>query len=212
MEVNVSIATLLPERAGRAPSSPSFVSPLDTVLADIVHKIFVRPDGSGSQAVAVIYTRQDQGATLLCASLANLLGDLHGKVLAISARELFVAAAGRQGAGDVHFTKIGASSVWVAPAASDGTAPESQMPNLDIAITSLRDQFDFLVIDGGAFSDLRRAEGMAQHIDGFLVIVNEGATAMRDLVVVRERIQKSGGRILGSIYSATAGSVMAGVR
>lgn len=209
----MSIATLLPERAGRAPGSPSYIaSSLDSALTEIVRKVFVRPDGSGCQAVAIIYARPEEGATLLCASLANLLGDLHGKVLAISARELLIAAAGTQGLEEIHFVNIGNSSVWVAPAKSGLPAPESQVQDLEIAIASVRNQFDFVVIDGGTFFDIKRVEGIGRYIDGFLVVVNEAGTVVRDLVEVRKRILNSGGRILGSLYSATNKSSMAGVR
>jgi hypothetical protein len=185
---------------------------VDNALNDIVRKVFVRPDGTGCQAVALVYARPEEKATLLCASLANLLGDLHGKVLAISARELLIAAAGKRESGEAHFVKIGNSSVWVAPAVCDCPVPQSEACNLDIAITNLRDQFDFVVIDGGSFLDLKRVEAVARHIDGFLVVVNEASTAVRDLVEVRQRIQKNGGHILGSVYSSARASSMAGAR
>jgi len=198
----VSIATLLPERLGRVPGSPSYgTSPLDSALTDIVRKVFVGPDGSGCQAVALLYSRPDLGSSLLCASLANILGDLHGKVLVISARDLLNTVAARPGVSDIDFFKIGDSSIWIAPQVPKAPRATVRALDLDRAMTTLKSQFDFLIIDAGSFSDLSKSAALARHIDGFLVLIKEGQAVVRDLISVRQRIEKDGGRIIGSVYS-----------
>lgn len=208
----MSIATLLPERMGRTPASSSYGnSPFDGALIDIVRKVFIGPDGVGCQAVALVYPRPEAGASLLCASLAGILGDLHGKVLVMSARELLGLAASKSEVNDSDFLRVGDSSIWLTPGATGEANAKADLRDLDKIMTLLRRQFDFLLIDAGAFSNVAKSAEIAKYIDGFLVLVRERQTAVRDLVSVRHDLEKIGGRIIGSVYSGY-GVVMAGGR
>jgi len=208
----VSIATLLPERMGRASTSTAYGNPpFDSVLIDVVRRVFVGSDGVGCQAIALLYPRPEVSASLLCASLASILGDLHGKVLVMSARELLGLAASKSEVNDSNFLRVGDSSIWLTPGATAGADAKVDLRDVDKVMATLRRQFDFLLIDAGAFSDLSKSAEIAKHVDGFLVLVRERQTAVRDLVSVRHGLEKTGGRIIGSIYSGY-GLTMAGGR
>jgi hypothetical protein len=206
MEVIVSIATLLPDRAGRSPASALYPSTaFESALSDLIRKVFVGADGCGYQIVAFTSPTPEKDLSLLCASLGCKLGQMHGPVLVISAQDLLRKRTDMREIREVDFAKVGDNPIWVVPRDRSGIPRElADEATLSVMMTNLKRQFDFIVVDAGSTSAVCKAHGLLSCVDGFVLVTTEGRTEVQQISNLRKYLDKNGARAIGGIYIETS--------
>jgi len=208
----VSIATLLPERAGRSSAATSSVfSSIESSLLEVVRKVFLAPEAIDYQVVALISPGLSDGVSFLCACLASVLGESNGKTLVISGVDLLNMGIANLQLRDVDFMKVGDNEVWVVPQElSRSSCRTSMNVSLLNSLTNLKRQFDFIIVDAGAFGQRGLPQELSSWVDGFLLVVTEGQTEISRIANIRKDLTKNGGRIIGAIYSSYSSGTAGG--
>ena len=70
-------------------------------------------------------------------------------------------------------------------------------------IKLLRDAYDVVIFDGAPVGGLADSVILSSFIDGTLIVVKDSSTAVKDLVSVKDSLNKVGARILGIVINMT---------
>jgi len=169
--------------------------------SEIVRRIFLSRDAQDHQIVALTSTQPGGSVSFLCANLACVLGELHGRALVLNETHL-VTAANELQVRDANFDKVEDGEIWVAP------REQSKVPIRDVkaglslnGLLLLKQEFDFIVVDAGLPQRGFPSRELVSMVDGFVLVVTEGKTEFGEIARIRQKLTKAGARIIGVIYS-----------
>jgi Mrp family chromosome partitioning ATPase len=101
------------------------------------------------------------------------------------------------------FSRVGDLQFFICPVSTNGASPSSVLnsPHVDTFFERLKDHFDLILIDSPPIS--RSAHGLAicRRADGVVLVVEAENTRWPVVQSTKQRIQKSGGNILGMILN-----------
>jgi capsular exopolysaccharide synthesis family protein len=72
---------------------------------------------------------------------------------------------------------------------------------VDRFIASVKDLFDFVIIDGAPILDFPDAHALAPRVDGLILVVEAERTAVDDAQRAKAAVEQAGGRLLGVILN-----------
>jgi capsular exopolysaccharide synthesis family protein len=190
------------------------------VRSQLISALFAE-DGVGN-ALAVVSPSVGDGKSYFCANLAAAFSQLGGRTLLIDAdlrnprqQEIFSIAsveglsgilAGRNQANIVKPVPD-LPSLYVLPV---GIAPPNplelvQRPAFSMLLNELKSKFNYIIVDTPA--DSRGADSIviAAAVGATVAVARRGATSMRDLGIIAQRLQKSS-KFLGVVINDHQGT------
>jgi Mrp family chromosome partitioning ATPase len=104
---------------------------------------------------------------------------------------------------DKALYQIGKTSLFIAPI-SQTSAPNYQTfdsPKMAAFLEKLRNQFDLILIDSPPANTSPDGLGLSQKVDGVVLVLEAEKTRWPVAQSVKERITRSGGKILGIVFN-----------
>lgn len=200
----MSIAPLLHEQIEKSPcgTAAAISSSCESSFIDIAQRLFLSPGQDSYQTIAFISSRSDRNVSFLCANLACVLGPLHGRVLVLNEVQLLEAASELRFK-EINFNKAEESEIWLAPQRRPRASSRPASSALK-GLLSLKQEFDFIVVDAGLRLRDFPSHELINSVDGFVLVVTEDETEIGELINIRKKIIKAGGKIIGAIYCGSS--------
>lgn len=174
----------------------------------LIYKVFQpRRDSGQGVAIAVTSPHSGAGTTYVACSLAAELGSYPGtRILNVD----LAALAGNLRADQPIMELVTATSGETIyeikfPLSANGTAPSSwwhaSMDHRRQSIDRLRAGFQYVIFDCPAILEGSEALGIAELVDGILLVVEADRTLREDVAAAESQIESAGGRIYGTVLN-----------
>jgi Mrp family chromosome partitioning ATPase len=99
-----------------------------------------------------------------------------------------------------NFSKMEDAEIWIAPQ-KQLKAPFRAANSLLKGVLSLKQEFDFIIVDADSHQRGFPSPELINSIDGFILVVTEGQTELGEIANLRKKLVRAGGKIIGAIYN-----------
>jgi polysaccharide biosynthesis transport protein len=183
-------------------------------------RMATRQLGGGGRTVAITSAGRGEGKTLTACNLAMVRAAQGAKTLLIDAdmraqgvSKFFDCKSSKPGLTDFLSTgadpngvlrgEVNGCEIWVMPAGSTGlySGRLLESPKFKLLLERAKLQFDLIVVDTPPVNLITDAATVANCVDAVVMVVRGGVTDRESLDIAMERLERSGGIVVGAVMN-----------
>ena len=102
-----------------------------------------------------------------------------------------------------HIHKIGPGGFYVLPCGSNNSGPVSlfESARFDRFLKTMRERFDYVILDAPPFSQFSDARVICSKVDGVILVLKSGTTRRQVALRIKKELEDSGGKLLGVVMN-----------